>query len=131
MFSAALTPRRSRRAPSSRAPRPTRAGGSRTPPASSRAARGSRTLHLVPRACAPVPPSARSWLPRGADPSRLKSVPPFRTGHRDRKSVVSGKRVDLGGRRIIKKKEKKELSKRLARRLSTDRLLNLDRTTIV
>src|SRR2546425_6330133 len=28
--------------------------------------------------------------------------------HRDRKSVVEGKRVDLGGRRILKKKKKKE-----------------------
>src|SRR5256886_12042186 len=29
-------------------------------------------------------------------------------GVRDRKSVVEGKRVDLGGRRIIKKKKKKK-----------------------
>src|SRR2546430_17266362 len=29
-------------------------------------------------------------------------------GDRDRKSVVEGKRVDLGGRRIIKKKKKRD-----------------------
>src|SRR2546430_14293835 len=33
-------------------------------------------------------------------------------GEKDRKSVVEGKRVDLGGRRIIKKKKKKERGRR-------------------
>ena len=33
-------------------------------------------------------------------------------GERDRKSVVEGKRVDLGGRRIIKKKKMKSVTQR-------------------
>src|SRR2546427_12056557 len=32
-------------------------------------------------------------------------------GRRDRESVVEGKRVDLGGRRIIKKKKEQRISK--------------------
>src|SRR5256886_8007152 len=46
-------------------------------------------------------PSARQVGPRSARWPR-------RTGPRDRKSVVEGKSVDLGGRRIIKKKKQKK-----------------------
>src|SRR2546426_10078549 len=54
------------------------------------------------RSAAAAPRGRRQ--PRGAVPEA------DRRGARDRKSVVEGKRVDLGGRRIIKKK-KKERSK--------------------
>src|SRR5215210_9441723 len=37
--------------------------------------------------------------------------------HRDRKSVVEGKSVDLGGRRIIKKKKEKKKKKRKKRKI--------------
>ena len=40
--------------------------------------------------------------PRDQKPNRGSGED--RMGHRDRKSVVLGKSVDLGGRRIIKKK---------------------------
>src|SRR3712207_9213491 len=57
--------------------------------------------------------SARTW--RGTQPRRAGS-PAGRSGSprccpcggRDRKSVVEGKSVDLGGRRIIKKKKELE-----------------------
>src|SRR5438067_12575494 len=41
----------------------------------------------------------------------IRSLKHFRGGSQDRKSVVWGKRVDLGGRRIIKKKKKKKAVK--------------------
>src|ERR1039457_3104683 len=41
------------------------------------------------------PPGIRGWSPATAGPCRRKTL--------DRKSVVYGKSVDLGGRRIIKK----------------------------
>src|SRR3989304_3643102 len=45
-----------------------------------------------------------SW--RGGVPMQMKTTSAWRTasGRSDRKSVVEGKSVDLGGRRIIKKK---------------------------
>src|SRR2546430_17592863 len=62
--------------------------------------------------CAPLPPDAagcslRSSVSGSSCSSRcsLERKPSFRV--RDRKSVVEGKRVDLGGRRIIKKKKMK------------------------
>src|SRR2546421_9050075 len=58
-------------------------------------------------------PQARSWRRRpGCTRSRRVSGEgaPTRScaWSRDRKSVVEGKSVDLGGRRIIKKKKKKQ-----------------------
>src|SRR2546429_9495861 len=43
---------------------------------------------------------------RGSPP-RLRVAPRRQAGDQDRKSVVEGKSVGLGGRRIIKKKKKK------------------------
>src|SRR3546814_18856105 len=60
-----------------------------------------------------IPP----WVNAQASPSRLGiSVGPWATGIvKDRKSVVEGKRVsvslDPGGRRIIKKKKKKQYNR--------------------
>src|SRR3712207_9076515 len=42
---------------------------------------------------------------RDVDGLRELGIPTFARGVQDRKSVVSGKRVDLGGRRIIKKQD--------------------------
>src|SRR3546814_13549102 len=58
--------------------------------------------------------TVRSLIKNGAAACHIEDqVGAKRCGHRDRKSVVSGKsvtvRVDLGGRRIIKKKTKKKL----------------------
>src|SRR3546814_19968200 len=54
----------------------------------------------------PIGPAGRAPVPRGATASRRSGSAPGAPG--DRKSVVEGKsvsvRVDLGGRRIIKKK---------------------------
>src|SRR3712207_9167077 len=63
---------------------------SRRAPASSSAATG---------ACRPGPGAV----------SQAGSVPPAATGT-DRKSVVEGKSVDLGGRRIIKKKNRRYIT---------------------
>src|SRR3981189_3962815 len=48
-----------------------------------------------------LPPAARSS-------ARACSMSAASRANEDRKSVVEGKRVDLGGRRIIKKKKKKK-----------------------
>src|SRR3712207_9281462 len=61
------------------------------------------------------PPTVRSVRSsRASRRSRTDGVPTTR----DRKSVVSGKSVDLGGRRIIKKKKHHECSTRQAIRRS-------------
>src|SRR3712207_5544700 len=49
-----------------------------------------------------------AWQARRA--GRRSSTAPAPRGGRDRKSVVQGKSVDLGGRRIIKKKKISEVS---------------------
>src|SRR2546430_16832879 len=53
---------------------------------------------------------AEEAIAAGAPPSGSHriSIGWMREAPRDRKSVVEGKRVDLGGRRIIKKKKKGE-----------------------
>src|SRR2546430_15140991 len=58
--------------------------------------------HLLSRRC-----SAWSRLGGRLPPRRSggRTRPPRRPARRDRKSVVLGKRVDLGGRRILKKKK--------------------------
>src|SRR5256885_16484587 len=50
---------------------------------------------------------APSASPRGGTARARRGRPPARFQNRDRKSVGEGKRVDLGGGRIIKKKKKK------------------------
>src|SRR5256885_3426235 len=59
-----------------------------------------------PAAAEPAPPGAAS--PARTAPQAVPAAPPPELpARRDRKSVVEGKRVDLGGRRISKKKKKK------------------------
>src|SRR5260221_13700335 len=54
-------------------------------------------------------PSLRSLASKVAVMAVCKAEPgDFASSMRDRKSVVEGKRVDLGGRRIIKKKKERE-----------------------
>src|SRR2546426_8136621 len=78
---------------------PDRAPGARAAAAAARALRPGprqRWRRLLPRAVRQAqlqPPRARAGKARGSRPAA-----------RDRKSVVEGKRGDLGGRRIIKKK---------------------------
>src|SRR5258708_34260476 len=50
--------------------------------------------------------------------SRRASSPPNAPGEIDRKSVVSGKSVDLGGRRIIKRKREAEHSERIITKIT-------------
>src|SRR4030067_1840485 len=57
---------------------------------------GVQTCALPICSCSPMRGSERSW------PRRRRST--CSTSSSDRKSVVEGKSVDLGGRRIIKKK---------------------------
>src|SRR2546427_10979461 len=72
-------------------------------PLQRRPAQPSFNQHRAPRIR-----GARCWLKEGCAGLRWRGRPPWLSCIKrlDRKSVVYGKSVDLGGRRIIKKKKK-------------------------
>src|SRR3712207_9219029 len=83
---------------------------------------GDRDGGPVPQRAGP-PPRRAPLEPPGALQPRARGpagccaygrVPGRTAGERDRKSVVSGKSVDLGGRRIIKKNTIRDTTKKIA-----------------